>query len=586
MRGRRATSNDRRRLAAAALAVAVAALAGPGPVDAQDLCIEEAAGQTLNCTANDVSIALIVVEQIIDPCDFEGDTAEVVLQAQLTAGANERFDIGTYVGLDGGDARTGNCDRGFLTPVGSPTDPDSGVGPYPDLDGDVCGDITQNSVFLREINDGQALTITCVRSAEDPTMAAISSCVSWDHQANAGDCTGQADTFPGNKAKCNCSTLTIDLPIPAAPSISLIKTPDAQTVTSGDPAVFTLEVENIGNVELDNVAVVDNPPCDTLSAPTCAGDTNTDDDATLSVGEVCTYTCTVNNVTADFTNTATVTADDPQDTEVTSSDSANVFVESPGVTLDKTPATQEVIQGESASFVVEVENSGDVELAGGGNMTLTDDECTLVLDDCFFGDTNNDDDATLSVGEICTYTCTVADVQTAFTNTATVSFAEPELGPVADSAEVTVAVPGIAIRKSPASQDVPFGGTASFTVEVENDGEAEFDGTLGGNMTLTDDQCTLALDDCTGDTNADDDATLSPGEICTYTCSVDDVQADFTNTATVSIADPALGPEQATADVTVGPEPEPVTEIPTLSQWGLAALILLLLGTAIGVLRR
>jgi hypothetical protein len=571
-----------RRVAIAGLAVAAVVVAGPAL--AQDLCIEEAAGQTLNCTANDVSIALILVEEIIDACEFEGDTAQVILQAQVSAGANERFDIGFYIATDGGDARTGTCERGFLTPVGSPTDEDSGVGPYPDLDGDVCGDITQSATFLRDVNNGQPITIACTRSSEDPSKVEINSCVSWDHQGNSLDCSGVEDTFPGTKSKCNCSTLTIDVPIPAAPSISLTKSPDAQTVTSGDSAAFTVQIENIGNVELDNVAVADDH-C-TLALDDCTGDTGNDDDATLSEGEVCTYTCTVDNVTADFTNTATVTADDPQNTEVTDSDSANVFVETPAVALDKSPATQEVIQGDSASFIVEVENSGDTELDGGANMTLTDDQCTLVLDDCFFGDANNDDDATFSVGEVCTYTCTVGNVQAGFTNTASVSFAVPELGPVEDTGDVTVVVPGVAIRKNPANQQVAFGGTAAFTVEVENTGEVEYDGTLGDNMTLTDDQCTLVLDDCAGDTNNDDDATFSPGEICTYTCTVSDVEADFTNTATVSIAEPALGPEQATADVTLSEPDPPMTEIPTLSLWSLALLVLLLLGAAVAVLRR
>ena len=49
--------------------------------------------------------------------------ASVKFQANLVAGANERWDIGMFIALDGGDARTGECARNFLPSFQFPFNP-------------------------------------------------------------------------------------------------------------------------------------------------------------------------------------------------------------------------------------------------------------------------------------------------------------------------------------------------------------------------------------------------------------------------------------------------------------------------------
>ena len=89
-------------------------------------------------------------------------------------------------------------------------------------------------------------------------------------------------------------------------------------MVSGGDATFTVTVTNDGETDLTNI-VIDDPlaTCDTTSI------------GGLAVGADATVTCTTTGVTADFTNTVTVTADDPIGTEVGAADSADVVVLTP-----------------------------------------------------------------------------------------------------------------------------------------------------------------------------------------------------------------------------------------------------------------
>src|SRR5689334_16883409 len=110
-------------------------------------CVDDITGVTNECKSEDVSITSIVVKPggLIDGCTSTADTATVDLVVTVTASQPTRYDIGLYIALDGGDARTGICSHQFLGPALSPPamalDLTSGNGPYHNLDGDGCGDI-------------------------------------------------------------------------------------------------------------------------------------------------------------------------------------------------------------------------------------------------------------------------------------------------------------------------------------------------------------------------------------------------------------------------------------------------------------
>ncbi len=176
------------------------------------------------------------------------------------------------------------------------------------------------------------------------------------------------------------------------PGIEIQKTPDLQQARAGDTVDFTITVTNTGGVALNNVTVTDAtaPACDSI-----IGD--------LAVGETTSYTCSTTAGAADFTNTADVTGDDPIGNPVSDSDTADVDVIAPAISIQKSPDGQSVVSGGTATFTIEVANTGDVDLTG---VTVTDalvPACSSTVGD-------------LAVGESTSYTCTVSDVAAGFTN--------------------------------------------------------------------------------------------------------------------------------------------------------------------------
>ena len=109
---------------------------------------------------------------------------------------------------------------------------------------------------------------------------------------------------------------------------------DTQVVGDGGTAEFTITVTNTGTTAVSNVTVADtlSPNCAKTAAEFLAllgGVGN--NDAVFDGGEAVTYTCTQDNVTADFTNSATVTGIVNQhDCAVTDTDTTEVVVNGTG----------------------------------------------------------------------------------------------------------------------------------------------------------------------------------------------------------------------------------------------------------------
>jgi uncharacterized repeat protein (TIGR01451 family) len=393
------------------------------------------------CKANDVRIELLEPITIVEDCDTGTiGEAEVIFEMLVSAeGSPDRFDVGTFLALDGGSALSGDsCFHDFLEPplTTSPTFGDDNGdmvddvkdGPWPNLEvqdpGDTCGDIVGGTQNIKTL---QQVTVACVDSDFDGSVD-VSVCSSWGNNAS-GTCAAVTDAFPGTNAKCSCSVVELGIPPaspPEEPAVAISKTPLSQVVLSGDDAVFTITVDNPGTADLTDVGIVD-PPCDVLSGP--SGD---DGDDVLEPDETWTYTCTVQDVTSDFTNDVTVNATAPQGLPLSASASADVFVISPAISVDKSPPVQVVASGADAVFTIEVENTGDDDL---DDVQVDDALCTSLT-----GPEGDDGDGSLAPGEVWTYTCTVENVTEAFVNVATVT-ATPSLGPdVSDAATAAVEI--------------------------------------------------------------------------------------------------------------------------------------------------
>tara|TARA_R110002110_G_scaffold413729_1_gene641653 strand:- start:146395 stop:147321 length:927 start_codon:yes stop_codon:yes gene_type:complete len=168
---------------------------------AQEACLNDVADfNNAVCTANDVRISRINVLGGPTECS-EGQMVTInTLQAELLGGAKKRYDIGMYLGTDGGDAKTSvsgmkdGCRRDFL-PL------DEG---FDDLDYDQCGDISQGVLETRQLAD---LTLECQDTDGDGFLD-IGTCLSWDN--NSKDvCTGIEDVVPGTPSKCRCEPVRV-----------------------------------------------------------------------------------------------------------------------------------------------------------------------------------------------------------------------------------------------------------------------------------------------------------------------------------------------------------------------------------------
>ena len=303
-----------------------------------------------------------------------------------------------------------------------------------------------------------------------------------------------------------------------APSIAITKSPDSQTVNSGQTATFTIVVTNDGQVTLSNVHVTD------ALAPGCA---RTSSDiaalASMAPSATVTYTCTLANVTASFTNIATATGTPVGGgPDVTATDTASVTVVVPGISITKNPKSQTINTGSTATFTIVVTNTGAVTLT---NVHVTDAQapgCAKTSSDIAAL-------ASMAPSASVTYTCSLANVTSSFVNSATVTGTPSGGGgdlTATDTAPVTVVAPSIAITKNPKSQTISSGTTATFTIVVTNTGP----------VTLSNVHVTDALAPGCAKTSSDIPAlaSMAPSATVSYTCTLANVTSSFTNSATAT----------------------------------------------------
>jgi uncharacterized repeat protein (TIGR01451 family) len=217
-------------------------------------------------------------------------------------------------------------------------------------------------------------------------------------------------TYSGDTKNAPSSTTCGDpseSPLVLKPHISVSKSPDAQTILIGQTANFTITVTNDGNATLTNVVVTDAlaPGCSRTSADIPGL-------ASMAPGATITYTCSLANVTASFTNIAVATGHPPLGPDISAQDTAAVTVVAPAthpaITIVKNPKSQTVTRGGTANFTITVTNTGDVALT---NVTVSDPlspNCNRTI-------------GTLAPGASTSYTCTRANVTANFTNVAVAS---------------------------------------------------------------------------------------------------------------------------------------------------------------------
>src|SRR5205814_6879047 len=137
--------------------------------------------------------------------------------------------------------------------------------------------------------------------------------------------------------------------------------------------------------------------------------------ASMAPGDELSYSCTLANVTANFTNVAVAIGTPPVGGDVSATDSAAVTVgpppppvTHPAIVIVKNPKSQTVTSGGTATFTITVTNTGDVALT---DVSVTDPlspNCNKTI-------------GTLAPGQAVSYTCTRPNATASFHNVAAVT---------------------------------------------------------------------------------------------------------------------------------------------------------------------
>ncbi len=262
---------------------------------------------SLNCTANDVRLSTFIVKDPPAGC-VRGSNVSVTLRATLVANSQDRYDIGMFIALDGGNALTGTCHQDYLPPPLAPTPP-ACTPPTPTPNGpdlfynaectadpsDTCGDLKQGVETFRDLIP---LTVVCQDSNNDG-LADVNTCATWDNNASSGtqkspSCLSADQTLPSTASKCRCETISIGNIVVLG--LTLTKTANPiQYDHAGQQISYSYVVTNTSSVELTNLAVIDDK-----AIVTCPS-------TTLAKGASVTCTATYTITQDDFDNLRTIT---------------------------------------------------------------------------------------------------------------------------------------------------------------------------------------------------------------------------------------------------------------------------------------
>lgn len=289
---------------------------------------------------------------------------------------------------------------------------------------------------------------------------------------------------------------------PLNPAIEIIKGPDTQTIGGHEAAVFQINVTNTGNTTLYNVTVTDEltPACDALIGQ-------------LNAGDSASYPCERNNVIDSFTNTASVTGQTIALESVSDTDTANVIVINPGLTVEMTPPTQTIAENGTASFTITVTNTGNIELT---SITVSDPLAPAC----------NANIPPLSAQASHTYPCEKTNVTQSFLNTGIVTAVYGTGNIISASADAFVDVidSQIAIVVNPEEQTINKGQPANFNIFVFNIGDDDLidievvsEAAAGCNQSI---------------------ANLNQGADTSYQCTITNLQTAFTHAVTVQAINP------------------------------------------------
>ena len=168
---------------------------------ADTVCMEEAFGSSLGCTANDIRIVSAQNITILDDgCQFSGDTVQFSANFVVQSSARTRFDIGLWFAVDGDQnndgALTGQC---------------TVATPYHNDDNDFCGDISDG---FNPQNPRFTLTTVCKRNVNGWLL--LPYCSAWRQPGGNTVCSSAEQAYPDVRSKCKCDAFFfVQIAVPA-----------------------------------------------------------------------------------------------------------------------------------------------------------------------------------------------------------------------------------------------------------------------------------------------------------------------------------------------------------------------------------
>jgi len=179
-------------------------------------CLEDLAGGSIGCTANDLNADVQLVRCFCAHNEsmacIVGENVTANLKVQLSSTSNQRYDVGVIVANDGGDALTGRCTPYALFNASVDNldlNVTSGHGPFYNGElatGDICGDIRKSDPDV--ILDLGNVTFPCQDTDAD-NIVNLAFAIVWSQSSGAIDCTSIDTLVAGTGAKCD--TLDVNL---------------------------------------------------------------------------------------------------------------------------------------------------------------------------------------------------------------------------------------------------------------------------------------------------------------------------------------------------------------------------------------